>query len=49
MLPHIGHAGRDIGMYEWVVVGSPYIIVYEVDEALDEVAIVAVFHGAQRR
>jgi plasmid stabilization system protein ParE len=49
MLPHIGHAGRDIGTYEWVVVGSPYIIVYEVDEALDEVAIVAVFHGAQRR
>jgi plasmid stabilization system protein ParE len=45
----MGHVGRDIGTYEWVVVGSPYVIVYEVDEAVDEVAIVAVFHGAQRR
>jgi plasmid stabilization system protein ParE len=45
----MGHVGRDMGTYEWVVVGSPYVIVYEVDEAMDEVAIVAVFHGAQRR
>jgi toxin ParE1/3/4 len=35
--------------HEWVVVGLPYIIVYEVDEAADEVAIIAVFHGAQDR
>jgi toxin ParE1/3/4 len=48
-LPYMGHTGRDIGTYEWVVVGSPYIIVYEVDEVANEVAIVAVFHGAQRR
>jgi addiction module RelE/StbE family toxin len=48
-LPYMGHVGRDMGTYEWVVVGSPYVIVYEVDEAMDEVAIVAVFHGAQRR
>ena len=48
-LPYMGHAGREPGTYEWVVVGSPYIIVYEVDEAVGEVAIVAVFHGAQRR
>jgi plasmid stabilization system protein ParE len=27
----------------------PYIIVYEIDEAADEVAIIAVFHGAQNR
>ena len=31
-LPYMGHAGRLPGTYEWVVVGSPYIIVYEVDE-----------------
>ena len=49
VLPYMGHAGRDPGTYEWVVVGLPYIIVYEVDAATDEVAIVAVFHGAQRR
>jgi toxin ParE1/3/4 len=48
-LPYIGHTGRDAGTYEWVVVGLPYVIVYEIDEALDEVTIIAVFHGAQRR
>lgn len=41
--------GRDSGTYEWVVVGLPYIIGYEVDEVASEVAIVAVFHGALRR
>ena len=35
--------------YEWVVVGSPYVIVYELDESADELAIIAVFHGAQDR
>jgi plasmid stabilization system protein ParE len=29
-LPYMGHVGRDMGTYEWVVVGSPYVIVYEV-------------------
>jgi toxin ParE1/3/4 len=48
-LPYIGHLGRARGTFEWVVVGLPYIIVYEVDEAADEVAIIAVFHGAQDR
>jgi toxin ParE1/3/4 len=47
--PYVGHAGRDAGTYEWVVVGLPYIIVYEVDEVADEIGIIAVFHGAQRR
>jgi toxin ParE1/3/4 len=48
-LPYIGHAGRAPGTYEWVVVGLPYIIVYEIDESAEEVAIIAVFHGAQDR
>jgi toxin ParE1/3/4 len=48
-LPYMGHVGHARGTYEWVVVGLPYIIVYEVDEAADEVAIIAVFHGAQDR
>jgi toxin ParE1/3/4 len=48
-LPHMGHIGRAAGTYEWVVVGLPYVIVYEVDEAEDEVAIIAIFHGAQDR
>jgi toxin ParE1/3/4 len=47
--PLIGHAGQAPGTYEWVVVGLPYIIVYEILEAADEVAIVAVFDGRQDR
>jgi toxin ParE1/3/4 len=47
--PYTGHIGRALGTYEWVVGGLPYIIVYEIDEAADEVAIIAVFHGAQDR
>jgi toxin ParE1/3/4 len=47
--PYMGHVGRSRGTYEWVVVGLPYVIVYEIDEAADEVAIIAVFHGAQDR
>jgi toxin ParE1/3/4 len=47
--PYTGHVGRAPGTYEWVVAGLPYIIVYEMDEAADEVAIIAVFHGAQDR
>jgi toxin ParE1/3/4 len=49
MWPLIGHAGQAPGTYEWVVVGLPYIIVYEIVEAAGEVAIVAVFHGKQDR
>ena len=49
MWPHMGHVGRVRETYEWGVIGLPYIIVYEVDEAAGEVAIIAVFHGAQDR
>ena len=49
IFPYMGHEGLCIGTYEWVLVGLPYIIVYEVDEIADEVAIIAVFHGAQFR
>jgi toxin ParE1/3/4 len=49
MFPYMGHVGRARGTYEWVVVGLPYIIVYEVDESAGEIAIIAVFHGAQYR
>jgi toxin ParE1/3/4 len=47
--PYMGHVGRAPGTYEWVVVGLPYIVVYEINEAEREVAIIAVFHGAQDR
>lgn len=49
ILPFIGHVGRVQGTHEWVVVGLPYVIVYEVMSSADEVAIIAVFHCAQDR
>ena len=45
--PYMGHVGSAPGTYEWVVPGSPYILVYEVHTADDLVAVTAVFHGAQ--
>jgi toxin ParE1/3/4 len=42
--PHIGRAGRDSLTREFIVSGTPYIIVYMVH---DVVEIVAVLHGAQ--
>jgi toxin ParE1/3/4 len=47
--PRIGHVGQAPRTFEWVVVGLPYIVVYEIDEAANEVAVIAVFHGAQER
>ena len=47
--PQMGHVGRVLGTYEWVVPGLPYILVYEVHVADDLVAVTAVFHGAQNR
>jgi toxin ParE1/3/4 len=46
----MGHAGRVVGTYEWVVRGLPYIIVYQTSAAdADEVLILGVFHAAQDR
>jgi len=47
--PYIGHAGRLAGTQEWVVSGLPYIIVYTVDAAAEELTIIAVFRGSQNR
>ena len=49
MFPKMGHAGRDEGTFEWVVPRLPYIVVYEVYAARDEVIVTAVVHGAQER
>lgn len=48
-LPYMGHAGRARGTLEWAIVGLPYVIVYEIDAAAGEIAVIAVFHGAQDR
>lgn len=45
--PYMGRPGRDEGTREWVVPRLPYIVVYEVDAARDEMVVIAVFHGAR--
>jgi toxin ParE1/3/4 len=47
--PLMGRAGRVAGTLEWVVPSLPYIVVYTVNPRDDEIAIIAVFHGAQQR
>ena len=48
--PLIGREGREPGTREWVVRGLPYIIVYELGVSdPEELMVLAVFHGAQRR
>ncbi len=47
--PRLGRKGDVPGTNEWVVRGSPYLIVYEIDERIDEIRVLAVFHGAQDR
>ncbi len=42
----MGRPGRSQGTRELVIAGSPYIVVYIVDDI--EVQIVAVFHSAMR-
>ena len=46
-LARMGRPGRDRGTYE--LVEAPYVIVYEVDEERNEIVILSVVHGAQRR
>jgi len=47
--PYMGHVGSAAKTYEWIVAGLPFVIVYEVDEVANEIAIIAVFHCAQDR
>ena len=47
--PYMGRPGRARGTRGWVVHGLPYVIVYIVDELLDELTVLAIFHGAQDR
>ena len=45
--PHIGRTGDAKETRQWVVRRSPYLIVYEVDEARGEIVVIGAFHGAQ--
>ena len=46
-LPHVGRPGLRQGTRE--LVEAPYIIVYIVDEAADEITVLAIFHRARNR
>jgi len=45
--PYIGRKSSVADTHEWVVRGTPYLIVYEVDETNAEIRVLAVFHGSQ--
>lgn len=45
--PQMARFGSVSGTHEWVVRGTPYLLVYEIDEAGAEIRVLAVFHGAQ--
>jgi toxin ParE1/3/4 len=48
--PNMGHKGKLPGTREMVVPGLPYIIVYRIQGRSEgELAILGVYHGAQRR
>jgi toxin ParE1/3/4 len=47
--PYMGHSGGAAGTFEWVVPRLPYVFVYEVDQARNQVVIAAVFHEARDR
>ena len=45
--PHIGQRSDAPGTRQWIVQRSPYLIIYEIDDARDEIIVLGVFHGAQ--
>lgn len=47
--PRMARLGAVDGTHEWVVRGTPYLVVYEVDESQAEIRVLGVFHGAQDR
>ena len=47
--PYIGRTGEAFGTREWVVSGTPYIIVYMVDDKADELTVIGIFHGRRNR
>lgn len=46
--PHLGRTGREVGTRELVVTRTPFVVVYQVDEAARTVSILRVLHGAQQ-
>ena len=47
--PHMGPHGRAANTYEWLVAGTPYIIVYELQYKPTALVVLAIFHTSQDR
>ena len=47
--PHRGRTGQQSGTRELVVLGTPYIVIYEIWPASEEIVVLAIMHGAQDR
>lgn len=47
--PHRGRTGQHAGTRELVVLGTPYLVIYELWPENDEIVVLAVMHGAQDR
>ena len=47
--PRLARAGRARGSYERVVVGTPYIVVFELWDKPTAVVVTAIAHAAQNR
>lgn len=47
--PFMGRAGKLAGTREWIVRGLPYIVVYQVDDSSETVAVLGIVHGARDR
>lgn len=44
--PHMGRPGRNLGTRELIVAGTPYILLYRIQE--DRLKILAVFHASRQ-
>jgi toxin ParE1/3/4 len=49
LFPRMGRSGTVEGTRERVVSRLPYIIVYRLNEAREELVVIAIFHAAQER
>jgi toxin ParE1/3/4 len=47
-MPRMGRVGRSEGTRELVISRTPYIVVYQFDEAYDRIVVLRLLHAAQR-